>query len=123
MLCWVSAMEREMQGAGAHEEKAGPLDGNLDNAQQSSGTRKGAYVAATGHVASALRQGQDVGDAGGARDGAKQDEEGAEAARGAAGDDLVVLGKVRDEDADDDEDGDGEVDEVWMGQLAASGGR
>ena len=82
-----------------HEKEAGPLDSNLGNAQQGGSTRESANLGTAGHVAGALRQRQDVGNAGRAGDGAEEDKERAEAAGRAARDDLVVLGEVRDEDA------------------------
>lgn len=88
-----------------HEEEAGPLHADLRNAQERSGAREATYLAAAGHVGGALGQGQDVGDAGGAGDGAQQHKHGAEAAGGAACDDLAVLREVRDQYAGDDEAG------------------
>lgn len=86
-----------------HEEEAGPLHADLDDAQQGRGAGEASDFPAAAHVQGAFGQRQDVGDAGGARDGAEEDEHGAQAARGPARDDLVVLREVRHEDADDDE--------------------
>jgi len=90
-------------GHNSHEEEASPLDGNLDYAQHSGCTGKAANFFAAVHVSGALRQRQDVGDAGRTGHGPEQDKHGTQAARGATGYDLDVLGEVRHEDTDDDE--------------------
>lgn len=87
----------------SHEEEASPLHAYLGDAQQSGSTRKRANLLAAAHVARALRQRQDVGDARRAGHGPEEHEEGTEPAGRAPGDDLVVLRQVGDEDADDDE--------------------
>ena len=95
VLAYVAIIE----GADLHKEETGPLDANLYYAQQRGSTWEASNLTTAGHVASALGQRQDIGNAGRARDGTKEDEEWAKAARRAARDDLVVLGGVRDEDA------------------------
>jgi hypothetical protein len=66
-------------GEVSHEEEAGPLHANLGDAEQGSGARESPDLAAAAHVARALGQRQDVGDAGGARHGAQQHKHGAQA--------------------------------------------
>ena len=94
---------RPVPGHDSHEEEAGPLDGNLHDAQHGGCTGKAANLFAAVHVSGALGQRQDVGDAGRTGHGPEQDKHGAQAARRATGYNLEVLRKIRDEDADDDE--------------------
>jgi hypothetical protein len=69
----------EMGARVSHEEEAGPLHANLGDAEQGGGARESPNLAAAAHVARALGQRQDVGDAGGARHGAQQHKHGAQA--------------------------------------------
>lgn len=89
-----------------HDRKTDPLDPDLSDSEQTGETVKAAYFGAAGKAVAAGGEGEDIGKRESARCGAKKDEIWRYALWSAPGNDAVMLGDVRDEDANEDKAGD-----------------
>lgn len=100
-----------------HEHETAPLQADLGDSQQCRRTLAAADQLATGHVAAAAGENEDVADGGDAGQAAEQHPPGRQTLAAAAGDDLEVLRQVGDEDAQHDEAG--QRDGVRVGREEA----
>ena len=91
--------------ANKHECKADPLHSELSYSKKTCNTLKRLELLAAGDVLAGLRQGEDVGEAGGRGCGAQENKPRGNALRGPAGDDSVVLREVGDQESDEDDAG------------------
>lgn len=89
-----------------HDRKTDPLDPDLSDAEQTGKTVKAAYFRAACKAVAAGGESEDVGNRESTRCGAKKDEVWRYSFRSAPGNNAVVLGDVRDEDANEDKTGD-----------------
>lgn len=78
------------------------MDPDLSDAEETGETVKAAYFRAAGKAVAAGRESKNISERESARCGAKKDEVGGYSFRSAPGNDAVMLGNVRGEDADKD---------------------
>lgn len=87
----------------SHGSEAQPLCSELGNTKQAGSTFECLQLSAAANGVAGWCYGKDVGEASGGRSGAQQDEIGRYAFGGAARDDAIVLGKIRDQKADEND--------------------
>lgn len=102
-LAGLSETDVGQENSDSHGSEAQPLYSELGNTKQARSTFESVELSAAANGVARGRHGQDVGEAGGGRSGAQQDEIGRYAFGGAARDDAIVLGEVRDQKADKDD--------------------